>query len=101
MKKIIDGKKYDTDTAEALGVLSSGGRPGEFTYQCETLYRKKNGEFFLHGVGGPYSSYAIIDGDDNAGSEQIRPLTEEEARAWAEEPLTGDEYEAIFGEVEE
>lgn len=101
MNKIINGKKYDTNTAEALGVIVRGGKPGDIAYEREVLYRKKTGEFFLYGEGGPYSSYASICGDDSSSGEQIRLLTEKEAREWAEEALSGDEYEEIFGEVEE
>lgn len=36
-----------------------------------------------------------------SGGELITPLTHKEARAWAEEHLTGEEYEAVFGPVEE
>lgn len=32
---------------------------------------------------------------------KIIPLSIEEAKEWAEENLSGDEYEYIFGEVEE
>ena len=34
-------------------------------------------------------------------SQAIIPLSEDEAREWAEEHLSGDEYEEIFGVVEE
>lgn len=101
MKKIINGKKYDTNTAEEVGVYTNGCFSMDFAYFCETLYRKRTGEFFLHGNGGASSRYAQYVGNALTGSEQILPLTEAEAKAWAEDHLTGDEYESIFGEVEE
>lgn len=68
----------------------------------ETLYRKRKGEFFLYGEGGPMSKYGVAYGDNEWGyGEEIRPLTVDEAKAWAEENLDADEYEAVFGEVEE
>ena len=101
MKKIINGKKYDTDTAEEVGCWSNH-RYGSFDFCGETLYRKKTGEFFLEGEGGPLSPYCEMSGPNEwrSGS-QIIPLTKDEAREWAMEYLDGDEFEAIFGEVEE
>ena len=100
MKKIINGKKYDTDTAKEVG--SSQRNCGELSYCCEELYRKKIGEFFLYGEGGPASKYAESCGNNSwSGGCRIIPLTYEAARAWAEKHLDADEYEAIFGEVSE
>lgn len=100
MKKIINGKKYDTDTAKCL-LTWSNGRTG-FSYCSETLYQKKTGEFFLFGKGGPMSRYATPCGDNcTSGSEQIRPFTEQQARNWTENLFDADDYETIFGEVEE
>ena len=52
MKQIINGKKYDTETAERLACEDAGLPVNDFAYWCEELYRKKTGEFFLHGEGG-------------------------------------------------
>lgn len=100
MKKIINRKKYDTDTAKCL--LSWDNNHTGFSYCHEELYRKKTGEFFLYGHGGPMSKYTKSCGDNSwSGAEEIIPLSEAEARKWAEEHGDADEYEAIFGEVEE
>lgn len=100
MKRIINGKKYDTDTAKAM--LSYSNAYTGFSHVCETLYRKKTGEFFLYGEGGPMTSYAKPCGDNSwSGGSRITPFTEKEARDWAERHGDADEYEAIFGEVEE
>lgn len=103
MKKIINGKKYDTETATYLGRYQSPGNGwSDFSYYEETLYRKKTGEFFLHGEGGPMTRYARSEsGNTRTGGETIIPLTIDEAKAWAEEKLEADKYEEIFGEVEE
>ena len=42
-----------------------------------------------------------VDQNSWRGGEDIKPLTVEEARRWAEENLSADEYEAEFGEVAE
>lgn len=99
MKKIINGKRYDTETAEALGEWDNGHYGRDFERCSETLYRKKNGEFFLHGEGGALSRYAKYYGGNVSGGEQIIVMTYAEAQGWAEEHLEADRYEAIFGEV--
>ena len=56
MKKIINYKKYDTETATEIGAWSQG-IAGTFEYVHESLFRKNNGEYFLHGEGGAASKY--------------------------------------------
>ncbi len=100
MKKYINGKKYDTETAQAVGSWSNNVLG--FGWIEETLYRKKTGEFFLHGKGGAATGYArSVDGNMRVNGEAIRPMTFDEAREWAENKLTGDEYETIAGEIED
>lgn len=102
MKKIINGKVYNTETAKCCAEYEPSGNRRDFHWFCETLYLKKNGEFFLHGEGGAASSYAESCGlNEWCGGEKIVPLTYEEAAQWAEKHLDGDEYEGIFGEIEE
>lgn len=45
--------------------------------------------------------YAESYGNDSYGGEKIVPISEDEAKEWAERNLDVEEYEAIFGEVEE
>lgn len=66
------------------------------------MYRKNTGEFFLHGSGGAASKYREqVAQNEWCGGEKIEPLTLEQAQEWAEKHLDGDEYEKIFGAVEE
>lgn len=100
MKKIINGRRYDTDSAKKLAEWET--MRGNFSYICETLYRKSTGEYFIHGEGGPASKYAETIGLNQwSGGERIMPLTVQEAQEWAEEHLDGDDYEEIFGAVDE
>lgn len=102
MKKIINGRIYDTRTSTKVGVDSANRSTADFDYWRETLYRKRSGEYFLHGEGGAQSRYAESCGYMEWGwGEQIIPLTYEKAAKWAEEHLSADEYEKIFGEVPE
>lgn len=102
MKKIINGKVYDTNSAKEMGSWGNGGTWRDFNHMEETLYRKKTGEFFLHGEGGPMTKYAQASGQNSwIAGDRIMPMTFAEARKWAEEHLDGDEYEEIFGAVTE
>lgn len=102
MKKIINGKKYDTETARAVADYANNGNWRDFTHFEETLYQKKTGEFFLYGEGGPMTRYAVaIEQNCMSGGRKIIPLTIKDAQKWAEAYLTADDYEEIFGEVEE
>lgn len=102
MKKIINGKKYDTDTAKLIGSYSNGRTGNDLSYVYEELYRKKTGEYFLYGEGGPWSDYYVkIDNSNYSGSCRITPMTNDEAEKWALEHLEVDEFEAAFYELEE
>lgn len=103
MKKIINGKKYDTETATKIGFACGGGLSfRDFEYWEETLYKKKTGEYFLFGEGGPASKYSVSIGSNSwSGGERFIPMTREEAAKWAEEALDVDAYEEEFGEVPE
>lgn len=102
MKKIINGKMYNTETAKALGTAYGNAPANSYEYWEETLFQKKNGEYFLHGHGGPASQYAkCIDMNTWSGGDKFTPLTEMEAMKWAEKYLSAEEYCDIFGEPEE
>lgn len=47
------------------------------------------------------TEYAESTGDGYCYGEKIIPLTEDEAKEWAESHLDCDNYESIFGVVEE
>ena len=102
MKKIINGRLYDTHTAKRVGYYSNYSEDTDFNAFEESLYKKKNGEFFLFGWGGAATIYREELGQNRWGSgSSIRPLSIQEAKEWAEDHLDGDEYIEIFGDVEE
>ncbi len=102
MRRIISGRKYDTDTATLVGEWSSSYPINDFHYEEELLYVKRNGEYFLHGSGNAMSKYAKNMGNNSwSGGEEIIPLSYESARQWAEKHLDADDYEEAFGEVSE
>ena len=93
MKKIINGKKYDTTTATRIARDTNFcGSTTESDYYASDLFKKKTGEYFVYDFGNSRSKQP---------GEKITPVTEQEAKEWCEEHLDGDEYEAIWGEIEE
>jgi hypothetical protein len=101
MKKVINQKRYDTDTAKCIG-WDSWGTPGDLKHWSEKLYQKRTGEFFLYGEGGAMSKYAETIGQNKwSGGEKIMPLDYESAREWAEKHLGADEYEKTFQVIED
>lgn len=94
MKRIIEGKMYNTDTA--ILIASNGSRglsPSDFNYYDHDLYRKKTGEFFL--VKG---FYVMGEG----WKDEIKTnVTEKEVKKFLEDGDHIEEYEKLFGEPEE
>lgn len=102
MNKIINGKKYSTDTATLIGIYDNKLPCGDFYHYYEELYKKRTGEFFLYGSGGAGSKYSRSCGQNSyCGSDEIIPLSNAEAMEWAENHLEYDDYVKAIGEVEE
>lgn len=97
MKKIINGRLYDTDTAIEIGSWDNGERCWDFDYVMETLYKTPKGQYFFYAWGGARTAYAERCGSDHfCEGSRIELLSEEEARKFAEEKLTADEYLSEF-----
>lgn len=97
MRKIFEGKVYNTETAEEVGYYENGRSKSDFNYYAASLYRTKKGRFFLQGVALHPNSW-----DSNSSSLQkfLEVLDIDQAKSWVETYLDADEYENIF-EVEE
>lgn len=95
--RVINGKRYDTNTAKSVGFnYSTAMCFDEVVY--EELFLKKTGEFFL------YHKYVLANNWNIGGCsnrESIIPLTYEDALAWAEKYAEADSYVEAFGEVSE
>ena len=101
MYKIIEGHKYDTETAREMA-RDAEHLDDSLHYVRETLYRTKTGLYFLHGEGGPMTRYGAECGSNQwSGSAKIVPLTEDAAKAWAEQHCDGQTYERIFGDPDD
>lgn len=84
MKQVIDGKLYNTETAEHLHGWDNGLYGGDFNRLAEDLYRTTKGAFFLHRDGGALVMH-IPCGDGYTGGEEIVPLSKASAIEWLED----------------
>ena len=97
MRKIIHNKVYDTETARKVGEWDVDTSITDFDWYGETLFQKRTGEYFIHGEGNARSPYAEHAYGMWQGGEAITPVSPEQARDWAEEHLSAEEYEQEFG----
>lgn len=101
MKKIIEGKLYNTETATLIAEYRKGNRT-DFNGIEEEVYKTKKGQYFMYFWGGGCSKYREeVASQTYSDNEGIKLITEEEAKEFAMKHLDADEFEDIFGEVEE
>ena len=98
MKAIIDGLRYDTETAEMIDEASARGYAcNDFSYWSEKLYRTKKGNYFLAGEGGALSRYSEAFGQNGStGGKKIIAIDADEAREWCERHSTPETVETLF-----
>jgi hypothetical protein len=103
MEKIIEGKKYNTETATKIGGYWNGLGGNDFRNVSEDLYKTKKGNYFVSGSGGPMSKYAVSNGNTTSGGDDITPLSKDGAFAWAQNHLdseiTGKEFSDLIEEA--
>ena len=85
MQKIVEGRRYNTETAEAVASGGNSLSRSDFRHYSETLYRTKGGNWFLCGHGGPLTRYKERCGDGWTSGEKLIPIDASEARDWLEE----------------
>lgn len=102
MKQIINGKMYNTETAEFIGGYENDYYRNDFNWCYQELYRTKKGAFFIAGEGNANTIFSRRCGDNSwCGGEGIIPISEDEAREFAEKHLSIDTYVKTFGEPDE
>lgn len=103
MRAIINGTRFDTDKAIAIGTHDHGCYPGsgDFSHWSATLYKTpRSGRFFLAGEGGAMTKFAYHCADGTScGGSRIIPMDKQEALGWAERYLDAAEIEAGFGDM--
>jgi hypothetical protein len=101
MKKIINGKIYNTDTATRIGNFASDCGPGDFRYEDTDLYITKKGAFFIRGEGGALSRWSEPCGNGQCGGSGIEAMTTAEALEWCEFSRIDADVIAQYFSVEE
>ena len=99
MKKVINGKTYNTETATEIENYGNGLGRNDFRNIDESLYVTKKGNFFLAGEGGAMTKYSEPCGNMTGGGEGIEPLSKTEALAWLERHGTAEQVEEYFGDM--
>lgn len=99
MKRVIDGKRYDTETANKLFEYQGGDGRGDLDWHCTALYRTKRGVFFIAGQGNARSLWAQrYDSGASGPGFGIRVLSDDSARSLLERFNQIDLLEEFFGD---
>ena len=103
MKRIINGKTYNTATAQHVCDLACSSNPGDFSYHDTSLYRSPKGQFFVCGEGGAMSMWSESAGPNSwSGGKGLRLVDEAEARAIMESAgCTEEDFAAVGLDVHE
>ena len=99
MKKIVDGKRYDTETATCVHTWSNGKGYGDFSYREKKLYITKKGAWFFKHSGGPMTDMAVSCGSNStSGSTRIEaPVSPTDALNFLTTHGGTEEAEEYFG----
>lgn len=96
MIKVIDGKRYNTETAELVFEYSNGLPLSDFRYRSKVLYCTAKGNWFIHHVGGAMTDMAVSVGNNGrGGSEDIEPVDAEDAFGFLQ--AHSDDQQALEG----
>ena len=100
MKKIINGKSYNTETATLIGEYSTPGiGKSDFYYWEAGLYKTKKGNYFIAGEGHALSPFARCFAGSCGWGSDIDPKTPVKALEWAEKYLEPEEFEFEFRDL--
>ena len=101
MKKIINGKIYNTNTAKQIAFWNNGTSSSDFHHCNETLYLTKKEIWFLFGKGGPRSKYALQNGWGTESGEGFEVFSWEQALEWLVDKNAINAIEKYFKDLEE
>ena len=99
MKKIVNGKSYNTETATEVCDIGNGLSTSDFRWDNSTLYFTKKGQFFIAGFGGASSRWARKHSNMRIEGSGIKPITKAEALSLAEEHAPTGVIEEFFGDM--
>lgn len=102
MKKVINGKVYNTETATQIANWDNGIYGSDFQACDETLYVTSKGAYFVHGEGGAMSRWSQPCGSNGtSGGSGIEVLSQAEALEWCENHGVDADVIAEHFEIEE
>lgn len=85
MIKVINGKRYNTETADAVFYYNNGKFQSDFGYRSKTLHLTPKGSWFLHHWGGPMTDMAVAVGSNGRGwGEEIEAVSGDDAYGFLE-----------------
>ena len=99
-KKVIDGKVYNTKTAELVDSWSNNLGHRDFRVDSEDLYKTKKGAWFIAGEGGAMSKWCESYPDRQGPGEDIIAISPNEAKKWLENHSSAEIYEEHFDSTE-
>jgi hypothetical protein len=98
MKKIIEGRLYNTKTATEIHQWDNGCYGNDFRNCSESLYKTEKGSYFIAGYGGPMSKYAESHGSSTSGGDGLRVISESQAIEWLENHDGTEALEEYFAD---
>jgi hypothetical protein len=96
MKKIINHKLYNTETATEIARWDNELPANNINAIKETLFRTARGAYFLHYWGGAVTDYAESYGVTSSENSGIKALNSAEAYEWLEKRNFASEIEHCF-----
>lgn len=84
MKRLCNGKLYDTIRSTCLASYSSGHLTSNPNSVYENLYVDRGNNLFLQIEGGSLSKYGIQAGEQMIGSTRLKAIDRTEALVWLE-----------------
>ena len=85
MKKVIEGKVYNTETATRIASYDNGLSHRDFGFCEEDLYKTAKNAFFVHGEGGAMSRWSkLVGSNGRAAGSGIEVMSKVDALAWCE-----------------
>lgn len=100
MQAIINGIRYNTESATLIGEATYGNRGDFARWQAGLYVSPRSKRYFLAGEGGPMTQFAYHHPDrSRSGGDRIIPMDRAEAFEWAQHHLTVEAVEAAFGDL--
>jgi len=101
MRKVIKYSVYDTDKARKIGQYKNLRYSTDFVEVLETLYQSRSGKYFVHAKavdmdGNLEDGMAVLFANKTPEPQRIFPLSAEQAKHYAQEKLSEDEYKKLY-----